>query len=58
MNNFKLRNQIFDTLITINKEDDESIYNILDLFLDVINDKQLKQIEDKIINYYGFETLD
>ena len=29
----KLRHQIFDTLITINKEDDESIYNILDLFL-------------------------
>ena len=58
MNNFKLRNQIFDTLIIINKEDDESIYNILDLFLDVLNDKQLKQIEDKIINYYGFETLD
>ena len=54
----KLRHQIFDTLITINKEDDESIYNILDLFLDVINDKQLKQIEDKLINYYGFETLD
>ena len=58
MNNFKLRNQIFDTLITINKEDDESIYNILDLFLDVLNDKQLKQIEDKLINYYGFEVLD
>ena len=58
MNNFKLRNQIFDTLIIINKEDDESIYNILDLFLDVLNDKQLKQIEDKLINYYGFEVLD
>ena len=58
MDNFKLRNQIFDTLITINNEDDESIYNILDLFLDVLNDKQLKQIEDKLINYYGFETLD
>ena len=58
MDNFKLRNQIFDTLMIINKEDDESIYNILDLFLDVLNDKQLKQIEDKIINYYGFETLD
>ena len=57
MNNFKLRNQIFDTLMIINKEDDESIYNILDLFLDVLNDKQLKQIEDKLINYYGFETL-
>ena len=54
MNNFKLRNQIFDTLMIINKEDDESIYNILDLFLDVLNDKQLKQIEDKLINYYGF----
>ena len=58
MNNFKLRNQIFDALMIINKEDDESIYNILDLFLDVLNDKQLKQIEDKLINYYGFETLD
>ena len=58
MNNFKLRNQIFDTLMIINKEDDESIYNILDLFLDVLNDKQLKEIEDKLINYYGFETLD
>ena len=58
MNNFKLRNQIFDTLMIINKEDDESIYNILDLFLDVLNNKQLKQIEDKLINYYGFETLD
>ena len=42
----------------INKEDDESIYNILDLFLDVLNDKQLKEIKDKLINYYGFETLD
>ena len=58
MNNFKLRNQIFDTLMIINKEDDELIYNILDLFLDVLNDKQLKEIEDKLINYYGFETLD
>ena len=58
MNNFKLRNQLFDTLMIINKEDDESIYNILDLFLDVLNDKQLKQIEDELINYYGFETLD
>ena len=58
MDNFKLRNQIFDTLMIINKEDDESIYNILDLFLDVLNDKQLKQIEDKLINYYGFEVLD
>ena len=58
MNNFKLRNQIFDTLMIINKEDDESIYNILDLFLDVLNDKQLKQIEDKLINYYGFEVLE
>ena len=58
MDNFKLRNQIFDTLMIINKEDDESIYNILDLFLDVLNDKQLKEIKDKLINYYGFETLD
>ena len=57
MNNFKLRNQIFDTLITINKEDDESIYNILDLFLDVLTDKQLEEIEDVIVNHYGFETL-
>ena len=56
--NFKLRNQIFDTLITINKEDDESIYNILDLFLDVLTDKQLEEIEDVIVNQYGFETLD
>ena len=58
MNNFKLRNQIFDTLITINKEDDESIYNILDLFLDVLTDKQLEEVEDVIVNQYGFETLD
>ena len=57
MNNFKLRNQIFDTLITINKEDDGSIYNILDLFLDVLTDKQLEEIEDVIVNQYGFETL-
>ena len=58
MNNFKLRNQIFDTLMIINKEDDESIYNILDLFLDVLTDKQLEEIEDEIVNHYGFETLD
>ena len=45
------------TLITINKEDDESIYNILDLFLDVLTDKQLEEIEDVIVNQYGFETL-
>ena len=54
----ELRLSISQTLLTINNEDDESIHNILDLFLDVINDKQLKQIEDKLINYYGFETLD
>ena len=54
----ELRLSIRQTLLTINNEDDESIYNILDLFLDVINDKQLKQIEDKLINYYGFEVLD
>ena len=41
----------------INKEDDESIYNILDLFLDVLTDKQLEEIEDVIVNQYGFETL-
>ena len=54
----ELRLSIRQTLLTINNEDDESIHNILDLFLDVVNDKQLKQIEDKLINYYGFETLD
>ena len=54
----ELRLSIRQTLLTINNEDDESIHNILDLFLDVINDKQLKQIEHKLINYYGFETLD
>jgi hypothetical protein len=54
----ELRLSIRQTLLTINNEDNESIHNILDLFLDVINDKQLKQIEDKLINYYGFETLD
>ena len=54
----ELRLSIRQTLLIINNEDDESIHNILDLFLDVINDKQLKQIEDKLINYYGFETLD
>ena len=54
----KLRHQIFDTLITINKEDDESIYNILDLLLDVLTYKQLEEVEDVIVNQYGFETLD
>ena len=54
----ELRLSIRQTLLTINNEDDESIHNILDLFLDVLNDKQLKEIEDKLINYYGFETLD
>ena len=54
----ELRFSIRQTLLIINNEDDESIYNILDLFLDVLNDKQLKQIEDKLINYYGFEVLD
>ena len=54
----KLRHQIFDTLITINKEDDESIYDILDLLLDVLTYKQLEEVEDVIVNQYGFETLD
>ena len=53
----KLRHQIFDTLITINKEDDESIYDILDLLLDVLTYKQLEEVEDVIVNQYGFETL-
>ena len=57
MKNFKLRNQIFDTLITINKEDDESIYEILDLLLDVMKYNQLEEIEDVIVSQYGFETL-
>ena len=43
----ELRLSIRQTLLTINNEDDESIHNILDLFLDVLNDKQLKQIEEK-----------
>ena len=34
-----------------------SVANDNELF-DVLNDKQLKQIEDKLINYYGFEVLD
>ena len=51
----KLRHEIFDTLITISKEDDESIYNILDLLLDVLTYKQLEEIEDVIVNQYGFE---
>ena len=51
----KLRHQIFDTLITINKEDDESIYDILDLLLDVMKCNQLEEIEDVIVNQYGFE---
>ena len=54
----KLRHQIFDTLITIIKEDNESIYDILDLLLDVMKYKQLEEIEDVIVNHYGFETLD
>jgi len=54
----ELRLSIRQTLLIINNEDDESIHNILDLFFDVLNDKQLKQIEDKLINYYGFEVLD
>ena len=54
----ELRLSIRQTLLIINNEDDESIHNILDLFLDVLNDKQLKQIEDKLINNYGFEVLD
>ena len=54
----ELRLSIRQTLLIINNEDKDSIHNILDLFLDVINDKQLKQIEDKLINYYGFEVLD
>ena len=54
----ELRLSIRQTLLIINNEDDESIHNILDLFLDVLNDKQLKEIEDKLINYYGFEVLD
>ena len=56
--NNKLTHEQLDELITINKEDDESIYNILDLFLDVLTDKQLEEIEDVIVNQYGFETLD
>ena len=54
----ELRLSIRQTLLIINNEDDESIHNILDLFFDVLNDKQLKEIEDKLINYYGFEVLD
>ena len=52
----KLRHQIFDTLIAINKEDDESIYDILDLLLDVMKYNQLEEIEDVLVNQYGFET--
>ena len=51
----KLRHQIFDTLITIHKEDNESIYDILDLLLDVMKYKQLEEIEDVIVNQYGLD---
>ena len=54
----ELRLSIRQTLLIINNEDDESIHNILDLFFDVLNDKQLKQIEDTELLFGGLSVAD
>ena len=44
---------IYNDLISIMERNSNDIYDILDVLISLLNDKQLEEIEDVIVNQYS-----
>ena len=44
---------IYNDLISIMERNSNDIYDILDVLISLLNDKQLEEIEDVIVNQYA-----
>ena len=44
---------IYNDLISIMEKNSNDIYDILDVLISLLNDKQLEEIEDVIVNQYA-----
>ena len=45
--------EIFTDLMLIIERDSDAVYDILELLISLLNDKQLDEVEDLIVNQYG-----
>ena len=44
---------IYAELISIIERDNDAVYDVLDVLINTLNDKQLEEIEDVIVNQYS-----
>ena len=44
---------IYAQLVSIIERDSEAVYDVLDVLISTLNDKQLEEIEDIIVNQYS-----
>ena len=44
---------IYAELISIIERDSEAVYDVLDVLISLLNDKQLEEMEDVIVNQYS-----
>ena len=44
---------IYNDLISIIERDSNVVYDVLDVLISLLNDKQLEEIEDVIVNQYA-----
>jgi hypothetical protein len=44
---------IFTELCSIIEEDSQSVYDVLDAIVGILNNSQLNEVEDIIVNQYG-----
>ena len=44
---------IFTDLMLIIERDSDAVYDILEVLISLLNDKQLDEVEDLIVNQYG-----
>ena len=45
--------EIFTDLMLISERDSDAVYDILEVLISLLNDKQLDEVEDLIVNQYG-----
>ena len=45
--------EIFTDLMLIIERDSDAVYDILEVLISLLNDKQLDEVEDLIVNQYG-----
>ena len=44
---------IYAELVSIIEKDSDAVYDVLDVLISTLNDKQLEEIEDVIVNQYA-----